>query len=127
MIQSLVRKDKVQDLVANYGQVIVDECHHSPAASFERVLAEAKARYVVGLTATPLRRDRDHPIAEMQLDRVRFAVDAKSAAARRPFVQELVARETTFKTPSTQRSGERTVSGRTWIRTRDLLHVRQAL
>ena len=50
-----------QDLVANYGQVIVDECHHLPAVSFERVLAEAKARYVVGLTATPQRRDGHHP------------------------------------------------------------------
>jgi hypothetical protein len=47
MIQSLVRKDCVQDIVAHYGQVIVDECHHVPAVSFERVLAEVKARYVV--------------------------------------------------------------------------------
>jgi hypothetical protein len=45
MIQSLVRKDSVQNIVAQYGQVIVDECHHLPAVSFERVLAEAKARY----------------------------------------------------------------------------------
>ncbi len=56
MIQSLVRKDCVRDVVADYGQVIVDECHHIPAVSFERVLSEAKARYVVGLTATPRRR-----------------------------------------------------------------------
>jgi superfamily II DNA or RNA helicase len=53
MIQSLVRKESVTDLAAGYGQVIVDECHHLPAVSFERVLASAKARYVVGLTATP--------------------------------------------------------------------------
>ena len=69
MIQSLVRKDQVADLVAGYGQVIVDECHHLPAVSFERVLAEVKARYVVGLTATPQRRDGHHPITEMQLGR----------------------------------------------------------
>ena len=56
MIQSLVRKDEVADLVAGYGHVVVDECHHIPAASFERVLAEVKARYVTGLTATPRRR-----------------------------------------------------------------------
>ena len=43
MIQSLVRKDRVDDLVASYGQVIVDECHHLPAVSFERVLSEVKA------------------------------------------------------------------------------------
>ena len=45
MIQSLVRKDEVADLVAGYGHVVVDECHHIPAASFERVLAEVKAEY----------------------------------------------------------------------------------
>ena len=84
MIQSLVRKGQVDDLVAGYGHVIVDECHHVPAVSFERVLSEVKARYVVGLTATPQRRDGHHPITEMQLGPVRFAVDAKSQAARRP-------------------------------------------
>lgn len=47
-IQSLVRKDSVADLVASYGQVIVDECHHLPAVQFERVLREVKARYLVG-------------------------------------------------------------------------------
>lgn len=83
MIQSLVRGEKVVDLVANYGQVIVDDCHHLPAASIERVLAEVKARYIVGLTATRQRRDGHHPIAEMQLGPVRFTVDPKSQAAER--------------------------------------------
>ena len=100
MIQSLVRKDKVEDVVANYGQIIVDECHHLPAVSFERVLAEAKARYVVGLTATPQRRDGHHPITGMQLGPVRFAIDPKSHAAQRPFAHKLVVRETGFKTSS---------------------------
>jgi len=100
MIQSLVRKGKVADLVGRYGQVIMDECHHVPAVSFERVLAEAKARFVVGLTATPHRRDGLHPIIEMQLGPVRFSVDAKSEAARRPFGQRLVVRETAFHLPA---------------------------
>jgi superfamily II DNA or RNA helicase len=98
MIQSLVRKEKIEDLVANYGQVIVDECHHLPAVSFERVLAEVKARYVVGLTATPQRRDGHHPITEMQLGPVRFAVDPKTQAAQRPFAHKLIVRDTKFKT-----------------------------
>jgi superfamily II DNA or RNA helicase len=98
MIQSLIRKDCVQDIVAHYGQVIVDECHHLPAVSFERVLAEVKARYVVGLTATPQRRDGHHPIMAMQLGPIRFAVNPKSQAAQRPFAHTLVVRETGFKT-----------------------------
>ena len=97
MIQSLVRKESVADLVAGYGQVIVDECHHLPAVSFERVLAEAKARYVVGLTATPQRRDGHHPITEMQLGPVRFTVDAKAQAGQRPFEHQLIVRETGFR------------------------------
>ncbi len=97
MIQSLVRKDSVADLVAGYGQVIVDECHHLPAVQFERVLREVKARFVVGLTATPQRRDGHHPITEMQLGPVRFKVDAKSQTAARPFEHRLIVRETAFR------------------------------
>lgn len=100
MIQSLVRRDKVDDIVAGYGQVIVDECHHLSAVSFERVVAEAKARFVVGLTATPQRRDGQHPITEMQLGPIRFSVDPKSQAAQRPFAHKLIARDTGFKTSS---------------------------
>jgi hypothetical protein len=96
MIQSFVRSGSVEDLVAAYGHVIVDECHHIPAVSFERVLAEVKARFITGLTATPRRRDGLHPITEMQLGPVRFAVDAKSQAAWRPFDHRLIVRETTF-------------------------------
>ena len=97
MIQSLVRNEKIDDLVASYGQVIVDECHHLPAVSFERVLSEVKAHCVVGLTATPHRRDGHHPITEMQLGSVRFKVDDKSYAARRPFEHKLVVCETAFR------------------------------
>jgi superfamily II DNA or RNA helicase len=100
MIQSLVRRGEVADLVTAYGQVIVDECHHIPAVSFERVLSAAKARYVVGLTATPRRRDGHHPIARMQLGPARFEVSAKAQASRRPFVHRLIVRETEFRTPA---------------------------
>jgi superfamily II DNA or RNA helicase len=100
MLQSLVRAGQVADLVGGYGQVIVDECHHVPAVSFERVLSEVKARYVVGLTATPQRRDGQHPITEMQLGPVRFTVDARSEAARRPFEHRLIVRQTAFREPA---------------------------
>ena len=97
MIQSLVRKGTVDDRVAGYGHVIVDECHHVPAVSFERVLSEVGARYVVGLTATPQRRDGHHPITEMHLGAVRFRVDARGQTARAPFDHRLIVRETRFR------------------------------
>jgi superfamily II DNA or RNA helicase len=100
MIQSLVHRGSVDDIAATYGHVIVDECHHVPAVSFERVLSEIKARYVVGLTATPHRRDGHHPILEMQLGPVRFSVDSKHHAARRPFDHRVVMRDTAFRLDS---------------------------
>ena len=57
MVQSLRNLSEDDALYREYGLLIVDECHHVPAVSFERVLSEVKAHYVVGLTATPQRRD----------------------------------------------------------------------
>jgi superfamily II DNA or RNA helicase len=94
MIQSLVRDGQVSEAVGDYGQVIVDECHHVPAVSFERVLASARAQFIVGLTATPRRRDGHHPIGAMQLGPVRHVISAKAQAATRPFEHKLIVRET---------------------------------
>ena len=96
MLQSLVRQGEVDNLISGYGHVVVDECHHLPAFSFERVLAEVKARYITGLTATPLRRDGQQPILHMQLGPIRFTVDSRNQSARRPFEHRLVVRDTGF-------------------------------
>ena len=93
MFQSLVCGEAVADLVAGYGDVVVDECHHVSASSFEQVLSEVRARYVTGLTATPKRRDGQHRIFEMQ----RYVVDRRSSSATTPFARRLVVRETTFE------------------------------
>ena len=71
VMQSLVRKGEVASCVDDYGQIIVDECHHLSAVSFESILKRAKARYVLGLTATPYRRDGQHPIIFMQCGPIR--------------------------------------------------------
>jgi hypothetical protein len=98
MMQSLVRRGRVADMVAGYGHVIMDECHHVPAVSFERVLSEVKARFITGLTATPRRRDGLQPILHMQLGPVRFVVDSRSKGAELPFKCTLIMRETGFTT-----------------------------
>ncbi len=97
MIQSLVRKDEVADLVADYNHVVVDECHHVSAVSFEKVLSEVKARYITGLTATSKRRDGLHPIFEMQLGPVRHTIDWKVPTTSLPFTRRLIVRETAFE------------------------------
>ena len=100
VIQSLNRKGEVADLVADYGQVIVDECHHVSAFSFERVMRQVRARYVVGLTATPVRRDGHHPIITMQCGPIRYRTDAKLLAITRSFDHRVVVRETEFAMPA---------------------------
>jgi len=71
VMQSLSRKGEISDVVERYGQIVVDECHHVSAFSFEAILRRAKARYVLGLTATPVRRDGQHPIIFMQCGPIR--------------------------------------------------------
>lgn len=66
VMQSLSRQGETSEIVENYGQVIADECHHLSAFSFEAILKRARARYVLGLTATPIRRDGRQPIIFMQ-------------------------------------------------------------
>jgi superfamily II DNA or RNA helicase/very-short-patch-repair endonuclease len=97
IIQSLVKKGTVNDLVADYGQVIVDECHHLSAQSFEQVVRQAKARFVVGLSATVARKDGHHPIIFMQCGPVRHRVNARAQAVARPFEHLVLVQPTTFQ------------------------------
>jgi superfamily II DNA or RNA helicase len=85
VIQSLHRKEEVKDFVAEYGQVIVDECHHISAFTFEQVMKQVKAKYVVGLTATPTRKDGHHPIIYMQSGPTRFSMSARTMTETTPF------------------------------------------
>ncbi len=72
VMQSVSRQGEVDPLVENYGQVIVDECHHVGAVSFDAILKQIKAKYVLGLTATPIRRDGQQPIIFMQCGPIRY-------------------------------------------------------
>ena len=71
VVQSISRHGEVEPLVRNYGQIIVDECHHIGAVSFSAILKETNARYLLGLTATSIRRDGLHPIIFMYCGAIR--------------------------------------------------------
>jgi len=71
VMQSLSRRGEVNACVEDYGQIIADECHHIGATSFEDILKRVKAKYVLGLTATPIRRDGQQPIIFMQCGPIR--------------------------------------------------------
>lgn len=99
VIQSLYQKEAVKDFVAEYGQVIVDECHHISAFTFEQVMRQVKAKYVVGLTATPTRKDGHHPIIYMQCGPARFSLSARVMAETNPFEHRVIPRHTDFRMP----------------------------
>lgn len=80
VMQSVSRHGEVNPLVENYGQVIVDECHHVGAASFDAILKRTKAKYVLGLTATPIRRDGQQPIIFMQCGPIRYTAAKPTSA-----------------------------------------------
>jgi hypothetical protein len=110
IIQSLLRGNVVDDLVGEYGHVVVDECHHVSASSFERVVRQAKARYVTGLSATVTRKDGHHPIIFMQCGPVRFRVTAKEGAAAHSFRHSVTFRETGFRMPPFPEGSEPTMN-----------------
>ncbi|MDP3744915.1 MAG: DEAD/DEAH box helicase [Methylotenera sp.] len=98
LMQSLNRKGEIDDRIADYGQIIIDECHHLSAFSFEQILKSAKAKYVLGLTATPIRRDGHHPIIFMQCGPIRYRANEKHQ--HRPFDHEVSPQKTGFKLPA---------------------------
>lgn len=65
-MQTLNKNDNLDNILSNYGQIIIDECHHIAAFTFEKVMKVAKAKYVLGLTATPNRKDKYDKIITMQ-------------------------------------------------------------
>jgi hypothetical protein len=80
VMQSLSRQGEVSEQVKNYGQIIVDECHHLSAFSFEGLLKACGAKYVLGLTATPIRRDGQQPIIFMQCGPIRHTASRPKSA-----------------------------------------------
>lgn len=104
IMQSLFEgKEKdVKPFVAEYGMVLCDECHHVAAFTFEKILREVKARYVYGLSATPVRPDGHQPVIFMQCGPVRYLVDAKSQAEKRNFSHYVIPRFTRTRLPAAQ-------------------------
>jgi len=80
VMQSVSRHGEINQLVENYGHVIIDECHHVGAVSFDAILKRVKAKYVLGLTATPIRRDGQQPIIFMQCGPIRYTAEKPANA-----------------------------------------------
>ncbi len=80
MISSLGKSGQINQLVKDYGLVIMDECHHGASQTAEEVLSEVNAKYVYGLTATPKRDDGQEAKIFMQFGPIRYRYTAKDRA-----------------------------------------------
>lgn len=97
LISSVYRDGETVEWLNDYGQVIVDECHHISAFSFEQAVRQSKALYKVGLSATLSRKDGQHPIVLMNLGPVRYAMSAKKQAQEREFSHTVIVHKTGFR------------------------------
>jgi superfamily II DNA or RNA helicase len=105
-VQSLYRNNEVNEIVKDYGMVVVDESHHAAAETYEMILRAVNARYVYGLTATPQRKDGKHPLMFMHCGPALFVHDAKSQAAKRGFEHYVIPCFTNFKKPLARTEAE---------------------
>lgn len=99
VMQSLSRQGEVKECVKNYGLIIVDECHHASALTYEQILKTTPAKYVYGLTATPTRKDGHHPILFMHCGPIRYRDNPKKQAENRPFDHYIIPRFTPLRMP----------------------------
>jgi superfamily II DNA or RNA helicase len=95
MLQTLARDHDPDTLLDRYGHIVIDECHHVPAVSFESVLKRIQARHFIGLTATPYRKDGLERIITMQCGPVLHTMEETKAQSL--LSRQVVARETGFR------------------------------
>lgn len=90
MFPTLARSEHQEAVFAKYGHVIIDECHHVPAASFEAAMKHCTSRFILGLTATPRRKDGLQKILFLQCGPVRHTIasDHSENQSRTVFVRE---------------------------------------
>jgi len=83
------------ELIKDYSFVIVDECHHIPAVTFEQIIKNFRGKYILGLSATPKRKDGLQEILYEQVGKVAYEFRKK-----RDIVHKYVLIETEFSSNS---------------------------
>ncbi len=96
MAQSLARREDLDEMTSRYGLVVVDECHHVPAVTFERCVKQISVRRWLGLTATPYRRDGLQGLITMYCGPIRFRMN-ENVDTESDFARELVVHQTNFE------------------------------
>lgn len=96
MVPSLATKEDLEQLVAGYGLVLVDECHHAASSTMEKVLSHIHARFVYGLSATPERNDGFSESVCLQLGPVVSRFDSLQQMASQRFSRTYIPKLTSF-------------------------------
>ena len=73
MLQSICQKDFPPGFFDGFGTVVVDECHHIAARVFSRALFKVSTQYMIGLSATPVRKDGLSKVFHWFLGPVRYS------------------------------------------------------
>jgi len=96
LVQSLYKcADQVSERI---GFVVVDECHRCPSRTFTEAITAFDSKYMLGLSATPWRRDHLSRLIFWHLGDVHHEVDgAHLVATGAVLPAEVVLRETAFK------------------------------
>ena len=97
MLPTITKMADAEEVLSQYGQIIIDECHHIPAQSFETLLKKCSSKFILGLTATPYRADGHQAIIHMQCGPIRHEMKAVDGV---PLRKRVIVRETAFKLPA---------------------------
>jgi superfamily II DNA or RNA helicase len=96
LVQSLYKC--VEDVAAHIGFLVVDECHRCPSRTFTEAVTGFDAKYMLGLSATPWRRDKLSKLIFWHLGDVHHEVDKNQLVeAGDVLPAEIIIRNTNFK------------------------------
>lgn len=99
MVGSVYGKHDFAERMQSYGMVLVDECHHAASETMQRVLRDIRAKYVYGVTATPIREDGLEKINYMLLGPIRFRYTSKERAIAQGIAHLVIPRFTRCVSP----------------------------
>lgn len=102
MVPSLYGRKDLDSILSNYGMVLVDECHHASATTYQQVLDHVPSRYVYGFSATPERTDRKSPSMYWQLGGIAASFSSKDQMAGQSFFRLVCPRFTSFMSDDVQ-------------------------
>jgi len=95
MVQTLAKRN-LAGIREHFGQIIIDECHHTPASTFINVVSAFDCKYMLGLSATPYRRDKLNKLIYTTVGNV--VAEVKSCDIQdNLIVPEIITRETSFQ------------------------------